>query len=507
MNSYEIETNSLDSFDFYLSDKSADYVDGDSIKRHVKHPMVHNKIVRDLSRAAYNSNGIYANSIDYSVSAPNLDSILTYRNKENKNRAKKDEIKFVMDLINHKRAARDILRRLKIDGMYVGIFRHESEKDEITISDIMDGRVDEYNVMIQPLDLDYCKIVGFRNGASIAAFDLSYFDAYRSNGLLNEVKKFPRSFAKAYMEYRKDRNKRWHTLDYRKTIAVKARSDEEEPYGRPYGLSALYKMKIDEDYEDGQHKLIQELASSIYFLILPEGEKKGSCSLTKAQQDNTIDAFKNAVKLNTSGGSKAKISTLTLAPGSKLDRLTKDAALLKDTLSEENMKKISTAIGFATAAFNASSEGGASYSTLQVNIDLVLSDVFQLTDEIAKEFTRILNHFVGNTPRDHIEFSYLRTSMLNQNVMYDRAKELYTHGSGSLKMWIATAGFDPDSYMGIMDEEIEDGIYDKYKPHMTSFTATAEEVGAPEKDEGDLKPAGQIARNLGSNEQARPSTK
>ena len=43
--------------------------------------------------------------------------------------------------------------------------------------------------MIQPLDLDYCKIVGFQNNVSIAAFDMQYFDQFKHGGLIHEIKK------------------------------------------------------------------------------------------------------------------------------------------------------------------------------------------------------------------------------------------------------------------------------------------------------------------------------
>ena len=229
-----------------------------------------------------------------------------------------------------------------------------------------------------------------------------------------KLKNYPIDFVKAYNNYRKDGSKRWFILDYKKTIALKAKADELESYGRPYGLSALAKIKFDDEYEDSQYKLISELASSIYFLILPESEKKGQCSLNKLQQENVIKAFENAVKVNTntSNGS-TKISTLSLAPGTTIDRLTKDSSLLKDTLSSENMKKISTSLGFASSALNAASEGGASYANLQVNLDLVMSQVFQYIEEIANEETRVLNDYIGNKPKDYIEIKYLRTSMLN----------------------------------------------------------------------------------------------
>lgn len=518
-NSYPVELNSLKDMSFYLYDTlSTNTTNMEQLKQYIKYPMVYNKILRTISRQAYNANGLYANTIDYCVAIPTLDWITVLRNKADTYKKKKAKFDLMLKYLNHKRTTRDILRHLFIDGMYVGILRDTKASNKninlthsIDILDRIEGLSLDDNFMIQPLNLDYCKIVGFQNNVSIAAFDMQYFDQFKYGGLINEIKNYPPEFIKAYKEYKKDNSKRWFVLDYKKTIALKARADEDEAYGRPYGLAALAKIKMDDEYENGQYKLIQELASSIYYLILPEGEKKGSCSLNKEQQQNIIDAFVNAVKLNTNSSGSAKISTLSVAPGTQIGRLSKDSSLLKDTLSEENMKKISTALGFASSALNASSEGGASYSSLQVNIDLVLSQVFQYVEEIANEITRVLNTYIGNQPKDYIELKYLRTSILNQDKMYERAKELYTTGSGSIKAWIACAGFDVNDYMSLMEEELEEGIYEKFKPHQTSFTISKknsiDEGGRPLKSNDELKPSGQITRNLGSNKQVKPSTK
>lgn len=41
---------------------------------------------------------------------------------------------------------------------------------------------------------------------------------------------------------------------------------------------------------------------------------------------------------------------------------------------------------------------------------------------------------------------------------------------GSLSFLIASAGIDPDAYFSVLDQEIEDGIFERYKPHETSYT-------------------------------------
>jgi len=505
-NSYSISTGMLDTDNIPMSD----------LKQYVKYPMIYNEILRTISEQAYNSQGIYSNICDYSIAIPILSHITTMRNKTPELKEKKKTVNLYLKLLNHDRTTRDILRNLFVLGTYIGVLRNTSANNKnldtgsMTVESIdrIEGLSLDDNFMIQPLDLDYCKIIGFQNNISIAGFDMMYFDQFKYGGLVNEIKNYPKEFMKAYMDYKKNPSKRWFTLDYKKTIALKFKAREDEPYGRPLGLSAFVDMKASSDYNDSQYQLVSELASSIYFMILPEGEKSGSCSLNAKQQTEVIEAFKGAVKVNTSG-ENAKISTLSLAPGTKIDRLSKDSSLVENTLSDENMKKISTSLGFASSALNAESSGGSSYANLAVNLDLVSSQVFQCVNEIAIEYTRVINELLDIKPKNYIDIKYLPISWLNKDDMFEKAQSLYTLIGGSRRYLVACAGLDVEDYFSCLDEEIELGYEEKYPVHQSANTMSSSDIrgGAPLKKEKDLSVGGKVTRNTNSNNQVKPSTK
>jgi len=516
--SNEVETNSLsyNSYSISTGRLDTDNIPMSDLKQYVKYPMIYNEILRTISEQAYGLQGIYSNICDYMIAIPILSHITTMRNKTPELKEKKKKFNLILKLLNHDRTTRDILRNEYIYGTYIGTLRETSANNKnldtgsMTVESIdrIEGLSLDDNFMIQPLDLDYCKIIGFQNNISIAAFDMMYFDQFKYGGLVNEIKNFPKEFMKAYMDYKKDASKRWFILDYRKTIALKFKSKEDEPYGRPLGLSAFTDMKSSSDYNDSQYQLVSELASSIYFMILPEGEKAGSCSLNSTQQKEVIEAFKGAVKINTSGDS-AKISTLSLAPGTKIDRLSKDSSLVENTLSDENMKKISTSLGFASSALNAESSGGSSYANLAVNLDLVSSQVFQCVNEIAREYTRVINELLGIKPQDYIDIKYLPISWLNKDDMFEKAQSLYTLIGGSRRYLVACAGLDVEDYFSCLDEEIELGYEEKYPVHQSANTMSSSDIkgGAPLKKEKDLSVGGKVTRNTNSNNQVKPSTK
>ena len=81
-NSNEIELNSLSYNSFSLGRLDTDNIPMSDLKQYVKYPMIYNEILRTISEQAYNAQGIYSNTIDYSISTPILSSpITTMRNK------------------------------------------------------------------------------------------------------------------------------------------------------------------------------------------------------------------------------------------------------------------------------------------------------------------------------------------------------------------------------------------------------------------------------------------
>ena len=511
--SHDIETNSLQSMSFFYGEDKydSDNINMSTLKHYIRYPMIYNKILRVLSKQAYYSNGEYSQSIDRMVALPVLSKITTLRNKSERIKKLKPKFNLFIKMLDINRTTRDILLSEFVEGTYVGILRQtkaKTKKEDISNIDVdslyqLEGLSLDDNFMIQPLDLDYCKIIGFQNNVNIAAFDMMYFDQFKNSGLLHEIKNYPKEFLKAYLEYRKDGNKRWFTLDYKKAIVLKFKSGELEAYGVPLGIAALPHIKQANDYEDSQYKLIKELASSIYYMVLPDGEKKGSCSLNTKQQENLVDAFERAIKLNTSDN-RAKISTLTVSPGTKIDRLSKDPSLIQNTLSDEHMKKISTSIGFAVSALNAEGKSG-NFGSLQINLDLLSGVIFQQLESIGREITRVLNEIMGITAKDYIDIKFLPITWLNQKQMYDKAKDLYLSAGGSRKFYIACAGFDPDDYLSICDEEAEENLDEKYPPHLTSYVISKNDgenkAGKEEKDKRDLTQSGMVTRDQKSNEQ------
>jgi len=510
--SHAVELNSMSMTSYMFQEALTTGISLEQLKLYCKYPMRYSRALRKLSREMYSMNGILTNTVDYYVSIPSLDKITICYDNTPQNQKKRKLYDLMIDKINHKLTTRDILLKLCLDGMYVGFMRNTkaSNKDVVIQQGIVDsmqileGLSMDDSMMIQPLDLDFCRILGFQNNDYVVGFDMMYFNAFVGNDLLGEIKNFPPEFVKAYVDYKKDGVKRWFKLDQSKTVVLKIKSNIDEPFGRGLAISALSDMFFSDQYSDSQRSNIIENAGTIRWLKQPTGEKTGQCSLNTLAQQNQFDNFKNAVVSNSSGDKRiGKTTVLVLAPGTEVGKLETNTNDTSKTLTDENMKRISTDLGFASGALNG--EGNATYSSLQVNIDLVLTQIYQWLEQVQWQYTKVFGNLINSKGKDVIKFMYLKTSPLNKKNEYDIAKEMFTLGAGS-RMWMYAVGSgDIDTYMALMDYEKSMDMDTLYPPHLTSFTATGGTGGAPPKDSNN--PNTVASKTNGTNKTPKPSTK
>ena len=87
-------------------------------------------------------------------------------------------------------------------------------------------------------------------------------------------------------------------------------------------------------------------------------------------------------------------------------------------------------------------------------------------------------------------------------------KNLYLEAGGSYTFLVASTGVNPEVYFNILDEEIDNKIFDKYLPHQTSYTLSSKNNtgGRPENTDPTSASTIQTKAN-NSNNQPKPSTK
>ncbi|MEK4006350.1 hypothetical protein [Paenibacillus sp. FSL H3-0333] len=479
--SYEWNSN-LRSFELFTNESTE--ISNQRIKRWLEQPMLYHQEIRNLSRRMYNGNGVYTNVIDYMSALPTLDSIVYSSDRTDHQKVKSNCNKYKQTLkkIRDKETVRDAIRKAAIDGLAFYYFNSEkSSSFPTTLSDYDISQISEindfdFNCALIPLPTDYCKIIGTINSSYVVAFDLSYFDQYLGNGRSLKLKRYPKEIRSKYSEYRKDLNKRWAILDNKRTVSIKVRANTEEQYGRPLGLAAFIDMLYDDYFTDSKRGVLDDNNNLIIYQTFPEGVTKGTSSLTSTQQKDQHDNVKSALFAR---GNRKKVSFFSVASGTKLEKVTANIDLLKTNAENILVKKIATDLGFAGSALNGED---SNFTSQKMNLDLVAAEIFSWVEQLQNELNKVINENIIQDRKDFVEVYYLPITYINRKETIDNMKELYTLGRGSLIAWISATGFKSDAYLALMDYELEERFEEKYKPHLTSFTATDQEPGRPSND-------------------------
>lgn len=489
----------------------------EDIKMIIQDPIRNHTITRKLSMFVYNTEGVVTNAIDYMVALPCLDRVvygkkrLFGKSKLNKN---KDLMLSTLENINDKQFIRDALFTDMNEGTCFYYFevtqklndntKYMADYDVESILEICDFGM---NVSLIPLPYEYCKIVGRKNSRYVIAYNLRYFDE-KCNTLDQKkrmLKKYPKEIRDAYNAWDKGQKStdNWVVLDNKHTIAHKIKCKISEPWGRPLAIAALSDILYQDEFVDTKRNVLRELNNKIIFQTLPEGKDKGSCSLTKTQQQDQHDKVKQAVLTkNNRGGT----SFFTVSAGTKIDSLDVSAIDIFDDKNESNLTdKIALDVGIASSLLNGS--GSGNYSSQQNNLELINAQIYSWIQELQAELNYVINENVIKDRRNKVEVYYLPTSLVNRKTFFEMAKSLYLEAGGSYTLLIAAMGMSPDVYFNILDEEVENKIFDKYLPHKTSYTMSkSEESGRPE-DNDSKNPSTLQTKSNGSNNQPKPSTK
>lgn len=118
------------------------------------------------------------------------------------------------------------------------------------------------------------------------------------------------------------------------------------------------------------------------------------------------------------------------------------------------------------------------------NLEMITAQVYTWVYEWQKELNYVINKNVIKDQNNPVEVYYFPTSFVNRKAFFDMCKTLYSEASGSLSYLVASAGINPEAYFNVLDEEIEDGIYERYLPHLTSSNVSKDDQvgGRPTTD-------------------------
>lgn len=451
-----------------------DYFSKEEIDSILRDPIGNHDAAIRLSNFVYTKNGIVSNSVDYMTALPCLDRILISKNKRNTKtvQANKALMKSVLEKIDDKQFIRNALFTDMLDG--IAFFYFETKKKnydktkfmtDYDVENIVEINEVGINASIISLPWKYTKIVGKKNGRYILAFNLRYFDDYTGDKLERKLRKYPEEIVKAY----NSRNTRttgrdWVILDNDHTMCRKIKCKDSEPWGRSLIIAALADVLYKDYFTDTKRNVLDEINNKIIYQTFPEGKDKGSSSLTGKQQEQQHATVRQAVMNKNSRGG---ISFFSVAAGTKLDSIDVSTDIFDSKNESDLNDQISLDLGISSALIGAMTTGN--YGASQSNLEMITAQLYVWVNEWQNELNYVINKNIIQNEKNRVEVYYFPTSFVNRKSFFDMMKGLYDVG-GSLSFLIASTGVDPDAYFSVLDEEIDNKIYEKYLPHLNSNT-------------------------------------
>lgn len=479
------DNNSFEFNSFYTSSTSLnfssifncgiyDYFGKEEIECVFRDPIFYHDVAIRLSNFVYTKNGIVSNSIDYMTALPCLDRIVISKSKKGTPTIKKNKelMKSTLELIDDKKFIRDALFTEMVNGIafyYFDTKQHSVDRNKFMtdydVENIVEINDLGINANIITLPWQYTKIVGKKNGRYVLAFNLRYFDDFTGETRERKLKKYPKEIVDGYNQRRKKiTTGDWLVLDSDKTLCRKIKCKDSEPWGRSLIIAALSDVLYKDYFVDTKRNVLDEINSKIIYETFPEGKDKGSCALTKSQQENQHNTVKNAV-MNKNG--RKGINFFSVAAGTKLDSIDVSNDIFDSKYEPDLNSQISVDLGICASLIGAMETG--SYAAGTNNLEMINAQIYTWVYEWQKELNHVINKNIIKNDRSKVEVYYFPTSFVNRKSFFDSMKSLYDVG-GSLSFLIASAGVDVDAYLAVLDDEIAEGYFNKYLPHLTSST-------------------------------------
>ena len=478
----------------------------EEIESVIKNPILHHDTAIRLSELVYNKSGIVSNSIDYCTSLMTLDSIVTSNSKTKKAKENKKVFKSVLKTIDDKSFVRDALFTEMTHGTAFYYFETTERLLDKTkfmsdweVENIFEINELGINATIISLPWQYTKIIGRKNNRYVIAFDLSYFDNYDGDTVQRKLRKYPKEIVDAYNKRKNDgTSNRWCVLDSDKTMCGKIKCRKDEPWGRSLIIAALADVLYKDYWIDTKRHVLDDVNNQLIYETFPEGREKGTSALTQKQQESQHTTVKQAIQNKNSKGGKCFVS---VAAGTKLDTINISTDIF-DSDNETNLNNdIATDLGISAALIGAMSTG--TYSGNVNNLEMITAQLYTWVSEWAVELNHVINTNIIRDNKNRPEVYYFPTSFVNKKEFFDMMKTLYTDAAGSLTFLIAASGVDSDVYLSTMESELEEGLFEKFLPHQTSYTMSSSdaEAGRPTTD----TPSDNTEKSRTQNGNATPS--
>jgi hypothetical protein len=431
---------------------------------------------RELSYSYYCTNNMYSRIIIYYASLLKYQWLLSPRVKKERsaqvdkkiNSSYYSAIEFI-DQLQIKEKCFNFMMKIFRDGCYYGV-----------ISDSFN----EYKIIDLPFT--YCRNVKVNiYGEDIIEFNLNYFNTFFEGKDREKILKlFPKYFQTAYKKFESNKIGQWIIIPQEISVCFSGYE------GIPFFLPTIEKIANLTDYE----KLEQDRDESETKRLLIQKVPHTQDGNYLFEPDEASEIHKASVGMMKNNKNFSVLTTY-------LDVDIPTTNSLNETVSKNNLEKITNTI-YSEAGVSRQLFSATGNLALDKSISNDISFVMYFINKISNFFEKVINNYFATNKFD-FSFTILPISVYNEDTYLSNALKASSQGYSLLLPAIAL-GISQSSLSGLKDlENKELKLLDKLIPNSTSYTASANDPGAPQKVDSEKKDrtlANEKSKDGGSNE-------
>ena len=166
----------------------------------------------------------------------------------------------------------------------------------------------------------------------------------------------------------------------------KIKCKDSEPWGRSLIIAALEDVLYKDYYTDTKRNVLDEINNKIIYETFPEGKDKGTCALSKKQQEDQHNTVKQAIMTK---NSKGGTSFFSVAAGTKLDSIDIDLDIFDSKNESDLNNNISLDLGICASLIGAMSTGN--FASGQSNLEMITAQLYTWVYEWQTELNYVIN--------------------------------------------------------------------------------------------------------------------
>lgn len=481
----------MDTVATYASGAGLQDVDLKNLYNWLRNPNKNRKQLINLSKYYYAKEGIVTDAYDMFKVLPVLNYSVLWENMHMRRYSyyKKAVDTFLKD-IKLKKLIRDTIFTVIQDGTCVWYNRK--------------------NRYIQFLTDEEVSIDTMRNGKWLVKYDLAYLDRFTTAEKKSAIESAPDEVTLGqYNTYKKDRSKRYVTLDVKKTQVFKLRGDRNTPNGIPYCVPALSSIIHRDLLEKTEKALADRVINQVIIQkigTMPSSDGKQGLPVPKEAIANYHSNLKKLLqkKYDSKSTDNASTAPLTVPSFISIDELKINMTTFPKEIWERIDRNIYQKLGYSPS-INMGGGNGQSFGSSSINIEKIYSVLFYVIEDIEEAINEYLEYIVpsGNfNPRIWIS----RATIMDKETGFKQAESLYLKGRGSLKHYVESAGYNFDHWLAQVRYENESLNLDEILPiHGTSYTQSGNENSGRPKSHNSKNESTQQSQTNNSNSIPSPS--